>query len=714
MAIASATLGGVRLLNLQEIGWSFTPGTTPHTRSFIVRRRDLETLMELRGQEVELNVVGETEEESWFAHRLSILRSGPAGHPDMASVVVSDCRWKWKYVWIIRRYNEKRRTGNRRIINTQGQIPEDFQFTSVDVEYAPYSLQPPAYTTKWEPRDVVRDVMSIVTAVDQLNPGAGSSYVDDNALYANAVNVEELTLDDDGASAVERILGILPGAMVKLDEFGTTHIYNSTSGAEFGLPSQLGAPFVGSALLERVSMSAERPKRVHVHFTAEHELRFDYVEPATSRDNEGRWLRNVMPLPVNMTFAAGVTIPAGTWVEINDELLSAFSGLFPPITVRGQTLPRLTLEILRIIWNNSLYNSYMDAMAGSGANQDPVWASFYTALRTHYRQTFQVNRRWADRILQFLPRRVSLLDPVNNVWGPPSVFANYATIPTYRRMGKAEADQTLIAYNRTPFPTPNLVSEVHLDTIMDQLATTELKVIDDKLGIFHIAFNTGIAGKDIGAIPSNIEGYGPEGAFDIPSANIAAPLKVLSHTRLKTEHALSLVLTAIPAAPNSLDQTLDVTVDLDEAKAVLPEPVRNLLPDALGPELHVHSQVQTARFAWSDTFSSAIESSILREGAGKELCVRLLVNDQILRSVAVAMAAKVYSSMVDHLEGNVTVRADPLIKLSGRMGGVEHALLPDGTNVTRVALPPPRSGGFDLWALLPEWVRRIIKRQLPS
>jgi hypothetical protein len=95
MGIASATLGDVELLNATEVGWAFTPGVQPFQRQFFVHRDDLQTLLDKRKDPlgVELVVTGDTPDESWFVHRLHVLRSCATQHPDMACITVADDRW---------------------------------------------------------------------------------------------------------------------------------------------------------------------------------------------------------------------------------------------------------------------------------------------------------------------------------------------------------------------------------------------------------------------------------------------------------------------------------------------------------------------------------------------------------------------------------------------------------------------------------------------
>lgn len=710
---ATATLGGVKLLNVESVGWVFTSGTQPYQRAFQVHRSDLQTLLDTREDPfgVDLEVTGERESDNWFVHRLSVLRALPTTHEDIASVLVSDVRWRWRYEWIYQRFNVKRRTGDRRLVTSitptaTDAVLQELEISSDILAYAPYSLRPDTgYTVKYDMRDVVRTVFGAVT---------GFAYVDENAIYANAVPVEDITIDDSGDRACQRVLDLLPGVTCRVDEFGGTHLYNTSDGSEDQILGKLTTdPFRGSTLVEPVSLAAERPARVIVHFPVEQEVRFDFVEGATVQ-TDGRYLTNVWKLPVTLTLD-GVVKPVGTWVPLTDECLAAIYAKYPPLPVRGQTLRQLTLTVLRQIWCNGDYNRYHDAYASQDASADPVWANVLAALQEHYRQTFQVNRRWADRIVQFLPMRLSLLDPVNNVWGAPSIFLNYALVPSYRRVAKTRDDVSFVALNRVCFPNPATAPGVDLISIKDQQASQAvLQMLDAQLGIMRINFAKSPSGQWLSAVPSELEGYDrmTGNATDLPSANTEGPVRVLSNCRMKSTHAMSIVLTCAMGAPNSLAQTHPYVVYMETAKDVLPAAVQQRLPDALGPDMHVVVHTTSARFTWLDgDFATAIENAVLLENTTRP--ENLLLNRSQIRDVAIAFAASLYSGMTDHHAGQPIIRVDGDLHPQGRAETVEHGLEPDGTAFTKVTLGAPKAS-IDVWSLMPEFVRRILRRQLPS
>jgi hypothetical protein len=596
------------------------------------------------------------------------------------------------------------------------QVLAAVQFSVDSLRYAPFSLRPDTnYTVKWEPRDVVRDVIGTIT---------NFAYSDENALYANAIEgprpgTGRRRTRSDPACPVVHPRGHRSGSTSSAPLTSTTRPTETSSGWSTTSSENRSR---GRSCRREVSLSKERPSKINVYFTSEHELRFDFVEGlTTTRDADDRYLVNVMPLPVTLTYTsgelAGQTLAHGTWVEINDDLFTAMVAAFPPTTPAGQTLAAIgvlppSLSSMRKIWCNGGYNIYCEAFAGAqGGNADPVWANFLKDFRTHYRQMFRVNRRWADRVVAWLPRRVALLDPVNNVWGRPAIYANYALIPSYRRIGRKDGDPTFLAYNRQPFADGSDVKSVTLASIVNQQAQAALEVVDPQLGIFHISYFTDTHGDTFGTIPSCIEGYDVSSgaAQPIPSANIEFPLTVMSHCRLKDYHGLSLVLTAITGAPNDLRQTWRKTVELREAIDLLPGVVANLVFDADGPEMEVHVGTRNALFAWSDAKADDIHNQILGIQDNRAALEPLLINDGEVNQIARATAASIYAGMVDHLEGEPVVAVQPNLHPVGRVGFVEHGLRPDGTHFTKVNLPAPRQSAFSVWSLLPEWVRRRLR-----
>lgn len=720
----TATLGGVELLAGGEVGWRFTTGVTPYQRVFVCHRSDLDRLLALRGEDVELEITNDANPPVNFkVKRLSILRQVPTNHPDTAAVLVSDVRWKWKYKWIMRRFNVRRKSGVRRLVSGD-QVLEAQQATTDATIYGRFSLLPPDYVNKWTARDVVRVVFGEVTDWT-------ATPIDDH-IFDAALDVDDMMIDDNGMGAVSRVMSLLPGVTCRVNEEGITELYSAVDGKEEWIVNDFdGNTFVGATLPEEVSMAYERPSSFVIHYNCEDEVRFNFIEGVTRTvDDTSRYMKNVLPLPVTTTIN-NVEYAAGTWMEITDTLLLAWYGTYPPTTpmqnIISQSLGPLTLSLLRQAWCNGGWNIYVNAATSSISN-DPIWGIIYKCLRDHYRQTFQISEYWVDRVIGFLPRRVSLLDPINMVWGKPSVWTNHAIKPTNRVIGRTDADPTSLAYNRAVFSDTDLSSEIDdispdSDQLKNKQAQAELSIVDPQLGVFHIDYFLDAYGKTLGIIPSCIEGYDPGLAaggdgYELASARVDAPLKVETHCRLKSTFGCSIILTCLTGSPNDLGQTWAQPVTYFEAKSVLPESVQKQIFGAYGPEMHIHCEGYNARFAWIHEQRKYITDYILGNVPRGPAASRMLVNDEFLTATAKAMAAKVYSAMVDHYEGepmgfipDQTASDTPLLP-RGRVTAVDHIVRPDGVVYSRAELPPPRQG-LDIWSLMPEFARRYLRRILP-
>ena len=726
MSIASATLAGVTLLALDTVGWTFTPGVHPHMRTFTIARADLPKILAAQDRQVftGLNVQGVTLSidspdalKPQTVGNLFILYTAPSKHPDMVGVVVSDIRWLWPYRYIVRRYNVKRRTGSS--YQLAGALNQAIQNTAANFVYAPFSLIPPDYTQRWTVKTAVPDLMNEVT--DDFFTDAGVNYADD------ALEIDGLEINDPAPAAVQRILNLLPGLQVRISDTGETELYQTTDGSEVAMIGNMTGPFVSTLQPEFISLKTIRPKNIHVHFQCEDELRFDFQEGVNvTRSVDDRFMRNVLPLPVQTTmssgnsYPAGTVLAAGTWVEITDDLLAFWFTQYPPLmpaggSFSGKPIPQLTLQKLRDIWNSADQNMYVTLIQAIG--NDPIWGRLMNALKYHYRQTFQVNLRWMDRLLGIVNKRVSLLDPVNNSWAPASVYTNYELQPTFRMLAKNASDAIARLYvdvlGLAVGGVPNISCNVRTQGIVAQAT---LQIYDAQLGIMHIQYVKDAAGNQFSALPSLAEGFDQSTGATVPLPDVGVGtsrvIKTSSGTRLQAQHLLSVVITGITGSPNDLTQSFDYTVSLKQARGVLPPAVGNRLPDAVGPDMHVYlgNSIETARFAWDDDQADAITNAVL---LGQPRVVTLMVNYDYVKAVAVAQAANLYSNMIDHVEGEVTALLDPDITLTGRMGFVEHGLREDGVAFTRVALPATNQA-FNLWQLMPEWARRQLRRQLPQ
>lgn len=690
-----ATLAGVALLNADTVGWDFSDGVEPHTRIFECHKRDAQEILNRSagGKEVILIYVKDGRKEQVDA--LSVMSVAPATHPDRMSVVVADRRIWWLRKLIVGDFNHRRKSGELRLVDGANlqRIPPAF-----DITFTRYSLKDEL--TPWTAKTLIENVL------DQLTEG---NWAAADADWSKQSEVDGISLRDSGPVALRRVLALVPGLSVWMDRKGITRLKSKSDGSEAAELVATGPPVDGPTLPVFVDYNRSRPKSIEVFFQCEDEVRFDFLEGIsyTTDAREPRILENVLPLPDTVTIN-GVRKIKGTWAEITQALLDAWNNdPEAPRTFsvgnRSYTIPPLTFDrIRRLFMAPGGYTIYFEAFRGSN-----VWAARIDAVLQHYRQTFRIPRRWADRSYMFQPTRLSIVDPENGTRAPADVFLDYCRIPGRRRLAfKAADDTTKLGVNQLAW---EISDSARLLANGKYCAQAVIVTQDPDCFVFKVVVQP--SPTDMWVLPSALSSKANGDDTDIPSMDprVARGMFLLQKGKLAARHRLATVLTLGSAAPTH-SRLYKVPVKPDEAKPFLPVKVQKQIGSCNGPvmQVFVNARLATARFAWTDEAAKNVEQSIL-DGAPRDK--KRLLDPQHVENVARAFAAAIYAQFTDRWEGSKTVAFDPNRKPVGRIQSVSHQLHPKGQFVTVLDLSPDL-GPVDFMAYLPESTRREMFRKV--
>lgn len=693
-----ATLAGVELDNETDLSWRLTQGYEAYQRIFTVTRETAGRILQATsgGSECSLRVATPGLPVAQF-DGLTVLGGAPASKPWLQGIVVTDRRWRWNRVHVLRRFNIPRRSGEKRAV---GAANIERAAIADDLRYAAFSM----YQQKepWTAIQAVEDVLREVTL---------GAYVMDPELSSQALQqlpVEGFEIDDSGDVAAARVCLLVPDLVLYMDERGITHAGLRNSGSERTQVSVL-PPVIGPTLYEDVSFARSRPSQVSVYFTVEDEIRLDYHDPATGTASgvtalrepqliSGQVLQNVMPLPDPTLTINGVLHTVGEWVEINDALLSAMNAAHP-CTIRGKSgsiTKTIDLAFVRRFW---MAGGYL-AMFEFESSGDPVWMRRWQALKTHYRQTFRLDRRWMDRLLSIRGHRVAVADAETRTRSRSPVYTNCLMIPTSRAIFTDTFDATGALGRHFRGYNASLGNA-------KVAPTASVQMLDEEQGIFHVRFSPEAWGNSMDVLPS--DGEGRDGG-ELPFANVS-PAAIQAgfkwrDIKLAEDHDLATLVTAAPASPNSVRQLYRVDVSPTEAKTVLPQTVADRIGECSGPpwQIRIGAGICTARFGWLDAYRDEVQDAIARDGVRSE---ERLVNSDQITAVARGAAAAVYSMMADRLEGGHTTWLDPARRPTGRITDVIHELRRGGSALTTLEL----SADFkpiDIMAMVPESIRRKV------
>ena len=390
-----ATYAGVPITNASDVSWELKTGTRPSTTTIVVASKYAERVRGQMGRPGTLEVTAEGG-LGFRVDNVYVIDETPSPHPEMVAFTLADRRFKWVREHVTRRYNIRRRTGDRRLL-TEGQpvgLPADVP----DVAYEAATLLD---GRPWTAKDILLDVL---LSVDVDSPGVST-----DGLPSRQITIEGLELDDDGAAAIDRALDHVAGADIYLDLGGVVRFLDTTdSAAANNLLKRLGPPVVGVGLAGMVDYAGLRPAWIDVLFSVEQELKF------TSLDEGGTYSTR------------------GTFITFDE----AFAAWGAPNIAAGAKIPgggasaALTHDLVRLLWHGGRLEAVYAAVGDVVADSD--WSARIRAVRQHYRQTYRISPYWMARIRSISAERVAIIDPENGVRAPAFVTANYAFAPSVR------------------------------------------------------------------------------------------------------------------------------------------------------------------------------------------------------------------------------------------------------------------------------------------
>lgn len=728
-----ATLGGKPILAESGIGWTLRSGVLPHIEEIPMSPIDANTLRNNPGPLT--LIIKPLEGNQVKVDQLWVLDVIPGPNPFISLVRVADRRWMWSYAHVLRRFNMRRNIGFKRIF-ANDKIPgkEEAFAGGVGIRAAYWDWSLKNGNRRWVPIAVMAEIMKEVAGAEKKFHGATFRTIIDNRLVGvRQLPIENLQIDDSGGNAVSRALIHLQGADVYVDYNGDVKIYSKVAGDEVGIAKALVPHQWDKGHADLVKNDLIRPKEIHVLFTREVELRLDHIEVASAQRatvtndplpfKDQRKLINVVSLTDYQLLVRGRLLPQGTWIDIDD----AFR-------VWG-TLPRLGKKIDHNLVQRAFIPG-MDLWAAIGASgsfpdRDAVlkpWIGRIQEIENRYRQTYQINPGLMNTILSFRANRVGLVNPQFGTRGPSRVYGDYCIIYTQRSIWKnvtenRAAGDLVYAMNRTAFP--DATSDLGIDS---EFSPATVSIVDHDQGIIHFAYRgtNPITGDSRTILPSQIvERSLPTASARNRDANITfdSIINAQNPPRLSPSFNVSTIITCVPASPNTNAQLHKIVVKPSDSalQTLIPDGAKKGLGEAKGPIMTVRigANVEPARVAWNDKRSADIEK-IFGIQEGEPNLTGLVMNESegtnpnlaeggSITRIAYAEAARIYASLADRYEGEMTSWMNGNVTLAGWAQYLSHKVTPDGVATTMASFPAdiPR---LSMLAFLDANTRAIILR----
>ncbi len=722
-----ATLGGKPLINSSNVTWPLREGAKPVIQTFDMAPDDALSLSSSSGP-IELLIKPDQGNEVKVSN-LWVLNVQPGEDKFISSVTVADRRWMWSYTHILRRFNIRRNVGTKRLIaNDQVAAVNP---TAFQVSYWAWSLN---QGNIWVTSSMLPEVLKAVGEAEYRKTGVRFGYTIDERVGdgIKTLPIEDLTLDDPGDRAVDRALSYIPKGMIYVDYDGTVIVTSRATGDEKGVIQSLQPEIAGEGHTDLVKNNLIRPKAIEVLFTREVELVFDFIENTLDANQtvveigDARVMDNVLPSPdYQLTTANGVPasrspIASGTYITFGQAF--NYWGAMPFIG-GGRKLDH---DILQRALVPGMDLTAALLRAGSQPDNNGTikpWTNRIQTALANYRTTFRIAPKYMDRILSLRAYRVTTIDPQSGTRAPAPAFGDYCWLYTQQtllkqvRQANTQDGSPDWIINKTAYP-----SSGKLDSTAEVSPCT-VTIVDEDQGIIHLTYMPNpIYGMNETVLPSQMS-LGTLPTADI--TNRTRPITFDSVTssrqapKLSPAFKLKVLLTAVPAAPNTAQQLHKITINPSDVAQMLPSPQAAGLSDAQGPvmQIRIGPQLEVARVQWNDASSTELDKCF-GIGDGEPNLSGLVINEGVpsdlqngasLNAIAKAAAARLYASLCDRFEGRMAGYLNGQIRPAGWASEIRHNLAPDGVATTSVMLPQ-QLPEFSIFSFLDSASRQAILR----
>lgn len=706
---ATATINGLTLLRSKAAQWTLRYGVQPNIEQFDMTPEDAEKLHDAFGP---LTLLMTTPDGApVVVTNLWCLNILPGPNPYISTVVIADRRCWWSYKWVgPNRYNHRREIGNKRLFASDDAIRPDS--LAPDIAYWPETLI--AKKRVWNAQAMMQDVLEDLALCEKDLKSSVLRHVFDERLDpTKRLPIEDETIDGAGDLAVAQALSFLPEADIYIDYEGVLVVTSKATGSEADVVAALMPEIRETTHTDLVLNRNVRPRGVVALFSIEAEVRFDFVEVASTSStttalNQERRVENVLPIPDYTLAVSGKTLVQGTWITL-DQAFVAWGNM--PIEGTAKALdhpfchrafvPGMDLWEALGIFGRREYNA--------------DWIKRISTVEEHYRTTFRINPKWTSKWLSFRANRVSTVNPLTGTRAPSPVYGDYCIIPSQKvRWRDSKAAHPLDwAINRSAYPTTG-----NLDSTAET-SPAVLSILDHDQGIIHLDYVVDPIRRREMVLPSQIvEGSMPTCDLTQTTRSIAwnAVVNAVNPPRLSPSLRVAVVISAVPGVgPNQLYR---VPVSPAQVAPLLPQFARSQLNDARGPvmEVRIGPQMERARVVWDDSRATDIEK-VFGVSDGVPNLAGLVLNEGAssgttgasLNRIALARATAIYASLTDRYEMEMTGYMNGNVYPAGYGGELTHRIDPQGVATTVLSMPR-QVQPMDLRAFLDSSTRQAMDK----
>lgn len=704
-------IAGLPVLMSGPVEWVSPSGVNSAQHDFDVPLSVADKLLDFRGQPISLTITPDVEsgKPPVEIQNLFILGKMPGTRPSYCKIRVVDRRYWWKRWHVLPlRFNLRRKIGAKRVL-AESALPE-LQPVTEDLWYLEGSLN---NGRPWRASEVLATLGAEIIRFESIEFGA-PPFIE----YETAAETSIENLEIEGAlpTAISLALRAIPDLKLILLDNGNVRFSDRNSGMDAAVSAEIGGEKYDQGHVEYVDNSAILPKRVDVFFPIVPEVRFDFDESATTHATTDRYLINVMSEPTFDAVVNSEFIVTGSWVPISSRIDSLPN-------MPGQNF-KLSYDLLRQAFIP--YVNLWSVIANDWnvvTSQTDDWPALVGAFKDHYRQTFQIQKKWADRILAIKDERIGLTDPQRGTRARAAVYCKYAVTPSAKGFQRSRLGGPLIPYviNRNTAFNGGELGETFR-------APATIGISDPDQQVFHVTFHADVRKFEDAVLPSSCDNA-PVYAIT-KAGSLFAFNQIIGNDvpKLSASHKLSVVLTCIPLTRCGYR----VSVNPYDVGHLVPPEVAFQLGNCKGPAYQIGTSLEAARIPWSDNNAGNIEAvfginngSYLAENpqAVSDLLRgdAMVINDApqaaigntaaSLPAIAQAFAARIYTQLAGRLMGRKVGKLTPGVSAAGWIESVTHGVSAQGETYTSISFPD-QLPQVDILAWMAQDTRAILLREI--
>lgn len=726
--VSSVTINGLPCRLTRPITWSTYRGVAARVFSFPMMPKDADKLLNLgvgrggggggssssakyrtterprptqereeQGKSSEVTIKFKGDRGEWEFKRCLVIDEGKASTPFEKVVRISDRRWYWTFNEVDFLANERRISGDRRIVSPPG-VPIALEQIADDVIYSPTSLNPDT-NKPWKPLEVIEAIMTRV--VGKKGP---DWYFSKEAKSIGEALVQDFYLYDKGHIAVARALALIPGLTVWQHPDGRIVVDTYIPGTADKIIQGLGDPLANGQFIKRMNWANQRPAEYHNLYTPEYGYRFDFYEK-TNRTvtNDEPWLKCVyQTVSPRTTLPNGKVVPMGTFVE-EEVALQAFTN---EILANGTAIAQrlLAKEPLNLTNVNKHFITNLEwvylRLAEAVSFPDLTLQRQIREIKGNHRQQFQMNPKYVHSCFKIKLKNPGFIDTENSLEQDSPIYTDYAIMPSRKGLSSYRGNIQDMAFNLEGGALPY---ELGGRIAADLQAQARASWISEQLGIFRIDFRQDPTGIQDRIIPGQIE------SGDMPSREWFKLRAGFTRSPLKSEHKMNIIVGLIPKLPNDDRKRFRVSVSPKDVEAKFKIKIGSTRNKLIAEE-RVGEGFVVAQFPYVEDKHDEVKKALGIIPGDPNLGDP--INLDALKDLTLANAFAYYLSRVDHYTGSMSIPMRNDIPPRGEIMMINHIYYPGnlaGALNSSVECGIVDATRFDPMALVSQSTRRLVQ-----